>query len=254
MKKNRKSKKNKNNKIEKGKKNKYKKNKKNTKKRVQRGGVIKDKGNAKVVHTVNITEYNGAVVTYGLVSCTSIFWHWKGKNYLVHTHSLREGDDNNAYNQALGKMKKMEVKNITIYVYFGTAKINEQTFEKYCLDNNIKLIYKHYNKMLFIHIGLSADGKLIETIGEREKEYVKQQEKEKEKQEYKKLKAISFRNKVVKKKSNRNMKWLCSEIHPISYNLICYIHTNDTGQHIEIDKTKPPNIILDPSDLILVNE
>ena len=50
------------------------------------------------------------------------------------------------------------------------------------------------------------------------------------------------------------MKWLCSKIHPLSYNLICYIHTNNTGQHIKIDKTKTPNIILDPYDLILANE
>lgn len=231
-----------------------------SKKNIQKGGI--NNNNFEVVHTIDITEFNGEVVTFGLVSCTSIFWHWEGKNYLVHTHSLQEGDPHNAYNQALGKMKELKVKNITIYVYYGTGTLNEQKFKKYCLDNNIKLIFKHYTGTTFDHIGLSANGNLIERKSkqmeeeQRQKyeENIKRQKTERNnKNAKKKEKAASFLNKVVSRTSNTKMKWLCSEIHPTSYNLLCYVHTNFTGNHIKIDKTKQPTIILDPNDLILVD-
>lgn len=143
----------------KSKRNKTKKN--NTKKnknKIQNGGNDFD-----VVHTVDITEYEGEVVTYGLVSCTSIFWHWKDKkkNYLVHTHSLQEGDATNAYNQALYKMRLLNVKDITIYVYYGTYKLNEKLFSSYCESNNITIKYNHYSGLRLYFIGLTKEGILI---------------------------------------------------------------------------------------------
>jgi len=125
--------------------------------KIQNGGNDFD-----VIHTVNITEYEGEIVTYGLVSCTSIFWHWKGKNYLVHTHSLQEGDASNAYNQALEKMKSLNVKKITIHVYYGRYKLNEEGFTSYCKDNGIIVNYKHYDaRRILYFIGLTSEGILI---------------------------------------------------------------------------------------------
>jgi len=133
-----------------------KNNTKKNKNKIQNGGNDFD-----VVHTINITEFPKEVVTYGLVSCTSIFWHWKDKNYLVHTHSLQEGDAYNSYNQALYKMTELEVKNITIYVYYGTAKLNEIKFTNYCEKNKITVKYNHYIGLEIYFIGLKKDGTLI---------------------------------------------------------------------------------------------
>ena len=120
--------------------------------------------NFEVVHTINITEFSGEVVTYGLVSCTSIFWHWKNKNYMVHTHSLQEGDPHNSYNRAVNKMETLEVKDINIYIYYGTAKLDELKFESFCKRNNINCIYKKYENIEhLLFIGLTKDGKLIES-------------------------------------------------------------------------------------------
>ena len=58
-------------------------------------------------------------------------------------------------------MTELEVKNITIYVYYGTAKLNEIKFTNYCEKNKITVKYNHYSGLEIYFIGLKKDGTLI---------------------------------------------------------------------------------------------
>ena len=129
--------------------------KKTSKKIKQIGG-----NNIEIVHVSSLKEYTTSVVTYGLVSCISIFWHCNGKNYLVHSSELQEETGDTAYHESLFKMRELELKDAKVYVYVGTMFLEVTEFEEYTENNNIEVIKMYYYDESFI--GLTEDGLLID--------------------------------------------------------------------------------------------
>ena len=150
---------------------KVKKSKKNKKNNIKpkRGGVRVDVTN-------DIIEYEGEVLTNGLVSCMSIFWHdpKKKKNFLGHG-SCREIQlrDYHLLTQLQEKLKIQHENIKEIYIYVPEAgqlssdenKLLDELKDTYKeIKFNIKVYYSYTpnNRGEDYLIGLSETGKLID--------------------------------------------------------------------------------------------
>jgi len=147
---------------------KSKKNKKNN---------IKPKRGGEIVHTTDIEEYKSEVLTYGLVSCISIFWHnTKTKtNFLGHDSERQISQDYHLLNKLKEILKTQHefINEIYIYSPIGIFRGENELIDKLKneykkIDFKIKFYHNSFNiirseegKEDYL-IGLSETGELID--------------------------------------------------------------------------------------------
>lgn len=133
--------------------------------------IYKKKGSPKdmkIVHVTNdIIEYSGTLLTYGLVSCLVIFWHYKDKNYLIHaserTIFLPNGHEHQ-YHPLVEAFEQISLipEKINVYIYSAVGMSDDEYrfLEKY--DSRYNIIALGYNPLTEGLIGLTKDGQLVD--------------------------------------------------------------------------------------------
>ena len=120
----------------------------------------------KIVHVNNeVVEYSGKLLTYGLVSCMAVFWHYKNKNYLIHASERRiylRNSEEHMYHpliKAFGYISQIPEK-IDVYIYSAMRFFDEENkfLQKY--DDKYNILKMHYDPHRLI--GLTKEGKLID--------------------------------------------------------------------------------------------
>ena len=103
---------------------KSKKNKKNN---------IKPKRGGEIVHTTDIKEYEGEVLTSGLIACISIFWHNTNTktNFLGHDSERQISQDYHLLNKLEEILKTQHEFINEIYIFYIMFSFRRRYFEYY---------------------------------------------------------------------------------------------------------------------------
>ena len=211
------------------------------------------------------------IATNGIATCMGIGTHINGINYFSHASPIdyagEEGEKSLIYKwDKLLRDNKNKINLIYLYTPYGICR---ESLVFLNILNDLELIYKtiHVNTSVFnditkdkvsewnsyFKVGISKDGPWGYDYSPASEEVARVAAAAAKEVAARKSKAESFKDKVVKLKNptqfNEKMRWLCSEVHPQSHNLICHLHTNYEGNLVAIDGV--PNLIQNPDNLEL---